>query len=401
VSGPSGRLARYALAAVLVRMADEGARVVMALLGLQRVGDVAVGGLLVAVLLVPHVVAAPLVGVLADRSRRPAILVAIAAVGFGGSLALASVLLGRIQIVAVVVVLLLGGCCGPALTGALTSQLPQLLAPARLPRAFGIDALTYNTAGIAGPAVAAILAGTMSATTATLALAASAAAGALVIATLPTRHSTKAAAPFQAAAMTSGVRAFVRAPVLGTVTAATTLSQFAAGASPILVTVAAARAGSPEEAGWVLAAAACGGLLGSLAWTWHPARPEISPTVVMVSLTASGVPVLLAACHPSPSVLIALFTVSGIANGPLFGALLVTRHQQAPEAQRSQVFTLGAGAKITAAAGGAALASTITAMPTGGQLAIAGTIPIVAGIGGAIALHRLSHHTPAILLAHT
>ena len=51
---------------------------------------------------------------------------------------------------------------------------------------------------------------------------------------------------------------------------------------------------------------------------------------------------------------VGLFALSGVADGPLFGALLLTRQDRAPVEARSQVFTLGAGAKITAAALGAA-----------------------------------------------
>src|SRR5450755_3289740 len=96
--GPTGRLTAYAVAAGLARSADEGARVLMRLLALQRLGDAAAGGLLVAALLAPRVLGAPLVGMLADRSPRPATLVAGAAAGFGGTLALTATLIGRVPI---------------------------------------------------------------------------------------------------------------------------------------------------------------------------------------------------------------------------------------------------------------------------------------------------------------
>ena len=91
----TGRLTAYATAALLVRLADEGARVVLTLLALQRTGGPAAVGLLVAALLAPHVVAAPVVGLLADRLRRPERLTAVAALGFAGSLAGTAAALGR------------------------------------------------------------------------------------------------------------------------------------------------------------------------------------------------------------------------------------------------------------------------------------------------------------------
>src|ERR687883_965734 len=98
----AGGMARYASAAILVRLADEGARVALVLLALQRTGSAAVGGLLVAALLVPHVVAAPLVGALADAARRPAVLVGAGATGFGLTLAVAGLGLGRLPLPLVV-----------------------------------------------------------------------------------------------------------------------------------------------------------------------------------------------------------------------------------------------------------------------------------------------------------
>ncbi|HEU4907496.1 MAG TPA: hypothetical protein VFT17_01390, partial [Propionibacteriaceae bacterium] len=69
-SGSRG-LQRYLITAVLIRLADEGARVALVLLALERTNSAAVGGLLVAVLLVPQVIAAPAIGLLTDRASQP------------------------------------------------------------------------------------------------------------------------------------------------------------------------------------------------------------------------------------------------------------------------------------------------------------------------------------------
>ena len=60
--GEPGSMRRYLAAAVLVRLADEGSRVVLVLLALQRTGSATVGGLIVAAFVFPHVVAAPWAG---------------------------------------------------------------------------------------------------------------------------------------------------------------------------------------------------------------------------------------------------------------------------------------------------------------------------------------------------
>ncbi|HEX3197393.1 MAG TPA: hypothetical protein VHR39_07520, partial [Propionibacteriaceae bacterium] len=85
----------YLSAAVLARIADEGARVSLVLLALDRAGSAAIGGTMVAALLVPHVVAAPLVGVLVDRARQPRWVLAAAMLIFAGSLFSAAALIGR------------------------------------------------------------------------------------------------------------------------------------------------------------------------------------------------------------------------------------------------------------------------------------------------------------------
>jgi hypothetical protein len=384
-------LARYALAAALVRLADEGARVALALLALQRSGGVAFGGVLVAVLLAPHVLAAPVVGALADRVRRPQLLVAGASAGYGASLVAAALLVGRAPAAVPVLALLVGGCCGPAVTGALSSRLPDVVEADRLPRAFGVDALTYNSAGIVGPALAAVVATATSAAVATLVLATSAIVGAALIAALPAgreaRPATEGAGPVQ------GLLAFVRAPVLGVVSAATTVNQVAWGAMPVVVTLVAQRAGAADRAGLILAAAAAGALVGSLAWTARPGSAERGPAVVMVALVATGLPLLVAPVHPTPLVLAVLAAVSGVAVGPMTGALFLTRHRTAPPEVESQVFTLAAGMKITASAIGAAAAGALSGWTTTALLVSVAAVSVAAGLGGAVALAAVSRRS--------
>src|SRR3954463_14486104 len=98
---------------MLLRLADEGARVVLVLLALERGRGAAVGGLLVAALLVPHVVAAGAVGARADRSAGPRRVAAVAAAGFGVALGIAALAVGRLPTPLVLGVLIAGGCCGP------------------------------------------------------------------------------------------------------------------------------------------------------------------------------------------------------------------------------------------------------------------------------------------------
>lgn len=93
---------RYLITAVLIRLADEGARVALVLLALERTNSAAVGVLLVAVLLVPQVVAAPAIGLLTDRASQPRWVLTLSVAGFAASMATVAFLLGRVQLPVVV-----------------------------------------------------------------------------------------------------------------------------------------------------------------------------------------------------------------------------------------------------------------------------------------------------------
>jgi MFS family permease len=397
---PAGALRRYLTAAVLVRLADEGARVALVLLAIQRTSSAGAGGLMVAALLAPHVLAAPGVGLLTDRVRQPRWVLAAAPVGFAAALATTAVATGRAPTWMVLAVLLVGGCCGPAMTGALSSQLPTLVAPGSLPRAFGLDSVTYNVSGILGPALAGVLAGLVSPAAAAAVLAASAGCGALVMATVPTglreRGQAGATPP-----MSAGVLAVVRDRVLAVVTTASSLGQLGVGALPVVTAVLATRAHAPSDAGWLMTAVAAGALLGSLAWTWRPLAPPQAPKVVMAAMAGTGLAVgLAAATTTSLPATGALFAAAGACTGPFTGALFTTRNDHAPEHLRAQVFTLGAGLKTTTAAAGAALAGLVTHAPTATQLLLAaGCLLLAAGLGALALPHAGPAQAPPGLVA--
>jgi MFS family permease len=399
----SGGLGRYFVAAVLIRLVDEGARVALVLLALDQTSSAGVGGLLVAALLVPHVVAAPGIGWLTDRAQRPRLVLSAAALGFAAALAAAALLLGRAPLGVVVAVLLAGGCCGPAITGGLTSQLSGLVPEDQLPRAFGVDSLTYNISGIVGPAVAGTLAGIWGPGPATSTLAAVAAGGAAVLASLPLDARSVETRASASPPLTSGVQAIIHDRVLRTVTTASSLGQLGPGALAVVAAVLAAALGRPAAAGWLLTSVALGGLLGSLWWTWRPASATRAARTVMLTLVGVGAPLALAAATTSSLIVTAaLFAVSGVFLGPLTGALFTTRQAHAPEAARAQVFAISAGLKTMAAAAGAAIGGSIAHIPSSTQLLVVGTSPILAGALGGLALAAgRKKEKPAELTGHS
>lgn len=177
---------RYLAAAVSARFASEGMGMAVVLLALERTGSAAYGAYVLTAWLAPHVLAALLAGAAAARARRPRLFHVAALGGFTAAVAALAVLLGRAPAVVVLAVAVLGGSCGPMVTGGLSSLVAGLVpAGARRDRAYGWDASTYNAASVTAPAVVGLVAALASAAPAMAVLAASGVLAAALAASLP------------------------------------------------------------------------------------------------------------------------------------------------------------------------------------------------------------------------
>jgi MFS family permease len=375
-------LVRYTTAAALARLADEGSRVALLLLVLDGGHGAAYGGLLIAALMVPHVVAAPLIGALADRVRRRRPLYVTGLLGYAAAL-LGSALCVEPAPVAAFGLAVLAGCCAPLMIGGLTSLLGELADD--LPRAFGLDAASYSVAGIAGPALAAVIAEAAGGIPATAALSVACLLSAILVATLPIpahepRHHTERARG-------RAWSALLRRPALGSVTAGTTLSMFGTGALPLVTAVLATQLGDPALTGIALSVMAAGNLVSSLLYARFPIRRWRPESVVLAGLFALAVPFAVLPLIPGRWPTLILFAVAGLIDGPLFASLLAVRDREAPPEVRTQVFTIGAGLKVTAGAAGAALAGLAAGLGAGALLLAVAASQVVAG-GAAYAFLR-------------
>jgi MFS family permease len=383
-------LARYTTAAALARLADEGARVALLLLVLQHGHGPAFGGLLVAALMVPHVVAAPLVGAAADRIRHRRLLYVAGLLTYGLALLGAALLIGAP--VAAFVLVVLAGCAAPLLIGGLSSLLGDL-APERLQRAFALDAMSYGAAGIAGPALAAVLAGTAGGIWATAALTVSCAAAAALVLTLPVPDHPGGREPSRRR-RPSAIPVLWRRPALGAVTAGTSLSQIGMGALPIVTALLAAGLHDTSITGTALSAMAVGDLAGALAYAKWPIRRPRPETVVLVGLALLAVPFAVLPAIPGVWPTLVLFAIAGLVSAPVFSSLLVVREREAPPEVRTQVFTIGAGLKVTAAATGAALAGVATGLGPGTLLLLVAASQLAA-TGAGVLILRMRPGPPA------
>lgn len=370
-------LVLYLIGASLVRLADEGARVALVFLAVEKGSGAGEGGVLTAAFLVPHVIAAPALGNLIDRSRAPMLVAALGILTAALSLIAAGLLLGRAPVALVAAMLFVGGCGGPAITGGLSSQLAGFVEADQVPRAFGFDGLTYNIAGIVGPALAAGIVGLASAEIATLSLAALAVAGGLTLMAL--RGPSQREAPANPTSLLGGLRAIAADRLLWATTLANAVAQIGMGALPVVLVGALAAVAEPERAGWLLSVMAVGAVAGSLLWIWRPAPLERAPRVIAAASVLTGLSVAsLAPIGPASGWAMACFALAGAASAMAIGATFLVRDAGSPDEARAQVFGLAAGAKVTAGALGAALGGAFLSLPA--PLLWVGAAPVIAGL---------------------
>src|SRR4051794_11519021 len=267
-------LARYVLAATLVRATDAAAAVGIVLLAASPAAHVAggarTGGLLAAGLTAPHLLG-PLVARRLDAARDPRVALAVAFAAYGAALAAAALLLGRAPVALPAVAVVAAGTCGPLLTGGLSSRLRGVAG--RDARAEGWDAVTYGVASSAGPAAVAAIAALTSPLTAVLGLAASALAGAALALTLPAEPARARRGDTLGAG--AAVRAIATTGPLRRVGAATMLTAFGGGAlSVVAVLLASALGAEPGAGATLMAAYGLGNLAGALLVTAFPQRGD-------------------------------------------------------------------------------------------------------------------------------
>ncbi|KOU04183.1 integral membrane protein [Streptomyces sp. NRRL F-5755] len=145
--------------AALARAGDEMSGPALLVAGPAFTGSASTGPALLAAITIAAAVGGPLFGVLLDRSARPGRLLAGALAGYAAALAVVLASLGHVPLVDTVIVALGAGLLGPALSGGWTAQLPLVAPPGLLPRVTALDAMTFNAASLAGPALAGLVTG--------------------------------------------------------------------------------------------------------------------------------------------------------------------------------------------------------------------------------------------------
>jgi predicted MFS family arabinose efflux permease len=387
----------FLLAATLARLASEMFPVAAVLLVLDRTGRPGLAGAVVAATTLPAVVTGPLLGAWLDRTPRRRLALAsnqvLLAVSLLGILAAAS----RAPGWALVLLAALAGVTGPLATGGYTSMIPLLVPERLLARANALEAASFNTAAIAGPATAGAVAAAAGPAWAVLAEAGLAALALPAIARLPHVGVPAGDDPGPlAAAIRQGLAHLARTPVLRGVTVATAVGLGGSGLLTLAMPFWAERLGAGRAgSGYLFAALEAGAIAGALAAA-RPAAAWPPQRVVLAGLGLFGLVVIAWPLAPSFAAALGLVAVAGLVEGPAFAATFATRQRWSPPALRGQIFTTAASLKLGMFAIGSALAGPALGVAgVGGILVAAGAVQLLGVVLGFAAGARDPAQAPA------
>ncbi|WP_445527547.1 MFS transporter [Streptomyces cyslabdanicus] len=371
----------YLAGAVAARAGDEMSGPALMLAGFALTGSTADASSLLAGVTVSAAAGGPVLGVLLDRARRPGRLVAATLLLYAAGLGLILVGLGRLPFAATVLIAVVTGLLGPALSGGWTAQLPRVVTGDRLPRANALDAMTFSLASLAGPALAGVVAqglGAPSAVAVSAALIVSALPAAWLLPARPGR-ARDAGAVSVIGDLAAGLRVVAGRPSLARATLTSIVTCAAQGMLTACVPLLGERAlGGAARGAVLLTCAAVSALVANAVLARSP-RPLAPDTVVWAGALVQAA-ALACATSGRPTVLMVAAVVLGAGEGPQLAALFAVRHREAPEHLRGQIFTTGASLKITGFAVGAAVAGPVATWSLPGALALAATVAALAAL---------------------
>ncbi|MFF4828409.1 MFS transporter [Streptomyces sp. NPDC001312] len=371
----------YLAGAVAARAGDEMSGPALMLAGFALAGSTTDASSLLAGVTISAAAGGPVLGVLLDRAVRPGRLVAGALVLYAAGLGLILVGLGRLPFAVTVLIAVVTGLLGPALSGGWTAQLPRVVPGGRLPRANALDAMTFSAASLAGPALAGVVAealGAPSAVVVSAALIVSALPAAWLLPARPGRV-RDARATSLIGDLAAGTRVIAGRPPLARATLTSIVTCVAQGMLTACVPLLGERAlGGAGRGAVLLSCAAISALVANAVLARFP-RSVAPDTVIWASALVQAA--AFALCTSGrPAVLIVAVLMLGAGEGPQLAALFAVRHREAPEHLRGQIFTTGASLKITGFAVGAAVAGPAARWSLPGAVALAAIVAVLAAL---------------------
>ncbi|MBO7937919.1 MFS transporter [Streptomyces sp. S9] len=374
--------------ALTARTGDEMAGPALLLAAFALTGSPALASALLAAVTVAAAVGGPVLGALLDRSRRPGHLLAAALFLHALGLTAVLLMLGRAPFTVTFVLAVLTGLPGPALSAGWTARLPV---PATLDgrtRATALDAMTFHAASLAGPALAGLTARTLGAPQAVAAAATLVCVGAAQALRLPrpaplNESGARQDAGHLLARLAVGVRYIRTRPHLAAATLGSVVSSAAQGLLTACVPLLGESVlGGAADGALLLSCTAAAALVANAVLARLTPGPDPGRMLRAGALIQAGATLLAATGRPIAVVASAVLV--GLGEGPQLTALFAVRHRETPEELRGRIFTIGASAKVTAFALGAAAAGPL------------GTWSLSAALWAAAVLHLLAARVTAV-----
>lgn len=347
---------RYYLSGALpARLGDEMSGQAILLTGIAA-SSVSLGSTLLAGLTFAAALGGPVLGAWLDRSRQPGKVLAAAIVLYAVGTAMIATTLGHVPTWVSVTLALCTGLFMPATSGGWSSRLKSFITDEHMTRASAIDATTFNIAGLAGPALAGLIAAWMSAGWAVAVLVT------LLVAALPMawRLPKHIGSNPHNISFTQTIRAgfkviFTKRPLLR-ITLVSVISYLGIGMLWVIAPLIGQKLfGNAGYGSMLMSVLSVSALATTIAYAKWPTRHS-PDSIALATTVVLGLAMLLLVFAVNPAVAIIAMLVAGLADGPQLAAIFAVRHREAPEHARGQVFTTGASLKITAAAIGTALA---------------------------------------------
>lgn len=378
--GGGAALRPYLTTATLARSATESAGPALLVAAIAVLGDATKASYVVASLTASAAIGGPVVGALLDRTARPRRGFATAMAVMAAGLAAIALLIGTVPMVVTMALAATAGVGYPAITGAWSAQLPRLVTPGGLRRAYSADAATYSVAAVVAPPVAAALVVLNPSAPLWLPVLLLAVSVFLLrTVSLTATPDPEARRPLTedlraGAGAITGISALRRTTIITTVGFAGQASIFVA--APIL---ALSTTGSLAFTGVILGSFAVGGVCTAAWFTRHPvARPD---RAVIAATAVSALMLAAVGLAPTTWLLLLAAFAMGASEPPLISAMFQIRARETPTRLQSQVFTTAASARTTAFA--------LATVASGWLLGI--------GIGAVIAFGVLLHILSLVL----
>jgi MFS family permease len=382
-----GRLRRthgyvnFFAAATSARIADEMLSVAVVLHVLDRTGSAVIAGATVACVTFPSLLTAPLLGGWLDLTGRRRFAMICDQLLAATGLTLLLFLPGTLPDAAVPALGLVVGLTYPLSFGGFTSLIPVVVPDDLLAPANALEATSFNTAMIAGPALAGTIAAAFGAAEAvTVEIVLTLAALALILRIPGLDRPPRPDFGSLGQVVRAGLLHLVRTPPL---LGATLIGGIGlAGLGLLTVTfpfyaVEHLDAGR-GAAGYLWAAFACGSAIGAVGFTGLQRRfaPE---RIMLVAIGTLGLIMLTWPLAHSLPVAMLLIWLGGLADGPALASTFAVRQQHTPRRLYGQVMTTAVGVKIGMLALGAGSAGVLVeALDPSSVVLIAAAIQLVA-----------------------